>query len=140
MLHFSSSNNYQITICVNSLLVLSRVQLFCNPKDRSLPGSSVHSISQGRILEWVAISFSKGSSQSRGRTYISRIGKQIFYLLATREALCLQKAYIKAYSNFTKYLLTITWCLALRKVLATLLISSINQTHVGVMRRTQRPC
>ena len=38
---------------------------FCNPKDCSLPGSSVHGIFQARILEWVAISFSKGSSQPR---------------------------------------------------------------------------
>ena len=42
---------------------LSRVQLFCNSMGYSLPGSSVHGISQARILEWVAISFSKGSSQ-----------------------------------------------------------------------------
>ena len=121
-------------------LVAQSCLTLCNLMDCSPPGSFAHGILQARVVEWVAVSFSKGSSQSRGRTYISRIGKQIFYLLATREALCLQKAYIKAYSNFTKYLLTITWCLALRKVLATLLISSINQTHVGVMRRTQRPC
>ena len=36
-----------------------------NPMDCSLPGSSVHGISQARILEWVAISFSRGSSQPR---------------------------------------------------------------------------
>ena len=40
---------------------LSCVQLFCNPMDCSLPGSSVHGISQARILEWVAISFSTRS-------------------------------------------------------------------------------
>ena len=71
--------------------------------DSILPGSSVPSISQGRILAWVAISFSKGSSQSKDWTCISCIGKQIFYLSAMREALCLLKAYIKGYSNFTKY-------------------------------------
>ena len=38
---------------------------FVTPMDCSLPGSSVHGISQVRILEWVAISFSRGSSQSR---------------------------------------------------------------------------
>ena len=38
---------------------------FCSPMDYSLPGSFVHRISQARILEWVAISFSKGSSQPR---------------------------------------------------------------------------
>ena len=40
---------------------LSRVRL-CDPVDCSLPGSSVHGILQARILEWVAISFSRGSS------------------------------------------------------------------------------
>ena len=34
----------------------------CNPMDCSLPGSSVHGILQARILEWVAISYSRGSS------------------------------------------------------------------------------
>ena len=37
----------------------------CNPMDCSLPGSSVHGIFQARILEWVAISISRGSSQPR---------------------------------------------------------------------------
>ena len=40
----------------------------CDPVDYSLPGFSIHGISQGRILEWVAISFSRGSSQYRDRT------------------------------------------------------------------------
>ena len=39
---------------------LSRVRLFCDPMDCSLPGSSVHGIFQARVLEWVAISFSEG--------------------------------------------------------------------------------
>ena len=38
------------------------ILLFCDPIDCSPPGSSVHGISQARILEWVAISFSRGSS------------------------------------------------------------------------------
>ena len=46
---------------------LSRVRL-CNPMDCSLPGSSVHGIFQARVLEWVAISFSRGSSPPRDRT------------------------------------------------------------------------
>ena len=37
----------------------------CNPMDYSPPGSSVHGILQARILEWVAISFSRGSSEPR---------------------------------------------------------------------------
>ena len=43
--------------------------------DCSPPGSSVHGIFQARILEWVAISFSRGSSQPRDRTRISSIGR-----------------------------------------------------------------
>ena len=53
----------------------------CSP-----PGSSVHGISQARILTWVAISCSRGSSWPRDQTYISCIGKQILYCWATREA------------------------------------------------------
>ena len=60
-----------------SRTVLSRLTL-CNPMDCSLPGSSVHGILQARILEWVAISFSRGSSQSRNRTQVSRIAGRFF--------------------------------------------------------------
>ena len=38
--------------------------ILCDPRLCSPPGSSVHGISQARILEWVAISFSRGSSRS----------------------------------------------------------------------------
>ena len=64
-------------------LVVSRVQLFCNPMDCSPPGSSVHGISRTRILEWVAISFPRGSSQPRDWTCVSCNGKQILYHWAT---------------------------------------------------------
>ena len=53
--------------------------------DCSLPGSSVHGILQARILEWVAIPFSKGSSQPRDGTCISCIGRQVLYHWATGE-------------------------------------------------------
>ena len=45
----------------------------CYAMDCSPPGSSVHGILQARILEWVAISFSRGSSQPRDRTWISAL-------------------------------------------------------------------
>ena len=48
---------------------LSRVRL-CDPVDCSLPGSSVHGIFQARVLEWVPISFSRGSSWPRDQTSI----------------------------------------------------------------------
>ena len=56
------------------------------PMDCSPPGSSVHGISQARILEWVAISFSRGSSWPRDWTRISCIGRWILYHWATWEA------------------------------------------------------
>ena len=52
----------------------------------SLPGYSVHSISQARILEWVAISFSRWSSPPRDRTCVSCNGRQILYHWANWEA------------------------------------------------------
>ena len=59
--------------CVCILSCFSRVWLFCDPVDCSLPVSSVHGIFQARILEWVAISFSRGSSQPRDRTHVSYV-------------------------------------------------------------------
>ena len=43
----------------------------CNPMDHSLPDSSVHENSQARIVEWIAISFFRGSSQSKDQTHVS---------------------------------------------------------------------
>ena len=58
----------------------------CNPVDCSLSGSSIHGILQARILECVAISFSRRSSQPRNRTQVSRIAGRRFNFWATREA------------------------------------------------------
>ena len=51
----------------------------CNPMDCSPPGSFVPGIFQERIMEWVAISFSRGSSPPRDQTCVSFIGRQILY-------------------------------------------------------------
>ena len=59
----------------------------CNPMDYSPPGSSVLGISQARILEWIAIPFSRGSSQARVRACVSCIGRQILYHWASWEAI-----------------------------------------------------
>ena len=58
----------------------------CDPVDCSLPGFSVHWIFQARVLEWVALSFSRGSSWPRDRTQVSCIAGRCFTLWATREA------------------------------------------------------
>ena len=62
----------------------------CNPMDHSLPGSPVCGILQARILEWVALPCSRGSSPPRQWTcisYVSCIGRQFLYHWATWEAL-----------------------------------------------------
>ena len=59
----------------------------CNPTDFSPPGSSVHGILQAGILEWVAISFSRKSSQPRDRTWVSCIAGRCFTNCVTREYL-----------------------------------------------------
>ena len=65
-------------LCVNvwTTCLLSHVWL-CDPMDCSLLDSSVHGIFEARILEWVTIPFSRGSSQSRDETRVSWIGRQI---------------------------------------------------------------
>ena len=58
----------------------------CDPIDCSLPGSSVHGILQARILEWIAISFSRGSSWPRDWTQASCIAGRFFTNWTMREA------------------------------------------------------
>ena len=58
----------------------------CDPIDCSLHGSFVHGILQARILEWVALPFSRGSSSPRDQTQISCIAGRLFTIWATREA------------------------------------------------------
>ena len=56
-----------------AVLVAQLCPTLCVPMDCSPPGSSGHGILQARILEWVAISFSRGSSQPRDQTWVSCI-------------------------------------------------------------------
>ena len=66
----------------NSMHAFSVAQLcttLCDPIDCSLPGFSIHGIFQARMLEWVAISSSRGSSWPWDRTRVSCIGRQILY-------------------------------------------------------------
>ena len=70
----------------------------CDPVVCSPPGSSIHGILQARRLEWVAISFSTGSSQHRDQTKVSHIEVRRFTLWASREATYLNKGNL--YWNF----------------------------------------
>ena len=55
------------------VLVSQSCPTLCNPMNHSPPGSSVHGILQARILEWVAISLSRGSARPRNRNWVSCI-------------------------------------------------------------------
>ena len=69
--------NFIVLCC----LVTKSCQTLCSP-----PGSFVHGTSQARILEWVAISFSRASSQPKDWTCVSCIGRRIVYHWTLREA------------------------------------------------------
>ena len=70
-LHFFESSEVQV-------LVAQSCPTLWDPKDYSLPDSSFHRVFWARILEWVAISFSGGSFQPRGWTWVSRIAGRFF--------------------------------------------------------------
>ena len=75
------------------VLVTRSCPTLCDPMDCSPPSSFVHGIFQARILEWLAISFSGGSSQPKDQTGISCVEGRFFTIWATRTA----------YSHFTNW-------------------------------------
>ena len=79
---------YHCIMKVHEWKLLSSVWLFtlCNLMDCTLPGSSAHRILQARILEWVAVPFTKGSAQPRDQIQVSHIAGIFFTACTTREA------------------------------------------------------
>ena len=76
-----------IVMCMSNVkvLVTQLCPTLCDPMDYSLPSSSAHGILQARILECVAISFSRGSSQPRDLTQVSRVALRVFTIWTSRE-------------------------------------------------------
>ena len=70
------------------LWVVQSCPTICHPTDYSLPGSSLHGILKERIMEWVAIAFSRGSSRPRDQTRIACIAGGFFTVWPTRLCLC----------------------------------------------------
>ena len=93
--HLSADNSFRLhpvpyraswfVMFVVLCLVAQLCPTLCNPLDSSLPGSSFHCIPQARICEWVALSFSRGSSRPRGRTCVSRVSCRFFTHWAIRD-------------------------------------------------------
>ena len=86
----SLGDSQRFVLLIERLLFFSHcIWLFCDPMDCNPPGSSVHGISQARILEWVDISFSNGSSWPRNQLHIclknEHDTRQIFHHWATWE-------------------------------------------------------
>ena len=73
-----------INKCVLMLVTQSFLTL-CDPMDCSPPGFSLHRFLQSKVLEWVAIPFSRGSSQPQDWTQISCIASRFFAVWASRE-------------------------------------------------------
>ena len=72
----------------------------CNPMDCSLRASSILGIFQARVLGWVAISFSRGSSRPRNQTWVSCIANRCFYHLSCPLNIYWKKNWISGFISF----------------------------------------
>ena len=84
---------FALTVVKVKMPVAQSCLTLCDPVDCSPPGLSVHGILQARILEWVAIPFSRGSSRPRNRTQVSHIAGRFFIIWATSEDLTVEKVF-----------------------------------------------
>ena len=80
----------------SEVLIAQLCLTLCNPMDFSPPGSSVHRVLQARILEWVAIPFSRWFSRPTNQTWVSHMAGSFFTIWATREAT------IEIYTNWRR--------------------------------------
>ena len=83
--HRASRKKKKIELPLPACLVTQACLNLGDPMDCILPGSYIHGISQARILEWVAISFSRGSCPPRGWTHVSCIVGRLFTIWATTD-------------------------------------------------------
>ena len=99
------------------VLVTPSCPTLCNPMDGSLPASSVHEILQARIMEWVTISFSRGSSWPQDQTQISCIVDGFFYHLSHLGSHLMKGQLIWPKTNFNLHLLEFAeWLLSEKPV------------------------
>ena len=101
----------------------------CNPVDCSPPSFSIHGILQARILEWVAISFSRGSSLPRDWTQVSCIADRLFTIWATREASSGIEIFKKSVSLMRNFL---------KRFSSNIKINPKEEDDIGVAERNER--
>ena len=108
-----------ISCCVCCLLAQPCLTL-CDPMNCNLPGSSVHGISQARILERVSISYSRGSSWPRDWTRVfcfSSVGRQFLYHFTTWSVIVCPEKLLKPFflslkiQDFILFFLTLQSCI-----------------------------
>ena len=108
--NFKNSTKFPASLHIESESeVAQSCPTLCDPMDCSLPGSSVHGIFQAIVLEWVAISFSSGSSRPRDGTQVSRIVDRRFTIWATRKVLLAYKYQIHSTMSKSKKLTENNW-------------------------------
>ena len=112
-----------VCACTRACLCMSTVTqscpTLCNPVDYSLPGPSVHETFQAKILEWVAISYSKESSQLRDQTHVSCVscsGREIFFTTAPGSVISVKLQYILWFGNIESQSLFWIQCHVLRQL------------------------
>ena len=93
---------YTIYMCV---LVVQSCLTFCDSMDCSPTGYFVHGILQAKILEWVAIPFSTGSSQPRGQIWVSCIAGRFFTVCAIRETHIYTHTHTHIYTYIYMYMI-----------------------------------
>ena len=82
--HWKKKKKTNTVVSIVKVLVIQACPTLCDPMDYSLRGSSIHGIFKARILKWAAISFSRGSSQPRDRTWVSHIVGRCFTVWAKK--------------------------------------------------------
>ena len=103
----------------NCVLNCSVYPTVCDPMDCSTPGSTFHGIFQARILEWVAVSYSRGSSQPRDWTPDLPNFRQILFHLSHQGSWCVRMSVYRGTGKMTgpsswTYLVLISLCHVLR--------------------------
>ena len=73
-------------VLITCVQLLQLCTTLWDPMDHSPPGLFVHGILQARILEWVVMPSSRDSSQPRYQTQVSRVGREVLYLLVLEKA------------------------------------------------------
>jgi len=94
-----------VSVC-RTVLVAQSCLTLCDPTNCSLPGFSVHGILQAKILEWIAIPFSRGTSQPRDRTLVSCLAGRFFTIWATKRSPILSGLLLQGGLVFTQLVLS----------------------------------